>query len=56
MRTSLYLGLLYIGDAIGQPAYVVGSPTIVMFMRIVLLVFIVMDFVDFLRKRQAAKR
>ena len=51
MRTAIYIGLLYIGDAIGAPTYYTDD--VVAIMAIALLVFAVMDVFDFFRNRKA---
>ena len=53
MRTAVYLGLIYIGDAIRKPSYVVTGNDVVAVMAIALLVFAVMDAVDFFRNKEA---
>ena len=50
MRTAIFLGLIYVGDAIGSPSYVVTGNAVVAIMPIALLVFAIMDAVDFFRK------
>lgn len=47
MRTVIFLGLIYIGDAIGKPTYVVEGNLTVSVIAIVLLVAAIMDVVDF---------
>jgi hypothetical protein len=53
VRTAIYLGLIYVGDAIGTPSYVVTGNNVVAAMAIALLVFAVMDVFDFFRNRKA---
>lgn len=53
MRTAVYIGLIYIGDAIGKPSYSVTGNDVVAVMAIALLVFVVMDVVDFFRNKKA---
>lgn len=53
MRTAVYLGLIYIGDAIGKPPYAVTGDRVVAVMAIALLVFAIMDVIDFFRNRKA---
>ena len=52
MRTAIFLGLVYIGDAIGKPSYMVDDSTTIGFMAVVLFIFMVMDVVDFLLKHE----
>jgi hypothetical protein len=51
MRTAIFIGLIYIGDALGTPSYMLGKNNIIPFMAISLMIFIAMDIVDFLRNR-----
>ena len=53
MRTAVYLGLVYIGDAIGKPSYAVTGNDVVAVMAIALLVFAAMDVIDFFRNKKA---
>lgn len=50
MRTAIYMGMIYIGDCIGKPAY--SDNTAIRFMAIAMIVFIVMDAFDFLTKKR----
>lgn len=53
MRTVIFLGLLYIGDAIRAAFNVTDIPNQVgVFLAIVLLVVMVMDIVDFLSSKR----
>jgi hypothetical protein len=50
VRTSIFLGLLYIGDALGKPMYDNPSNVVAVY-AISLLAFVVMDIVDFFRRK-----
>ena len=48
MRTAIMTGAFYIGDAIGSPDY---SERVVGILATLLIVFVVMDLVDFFRSK-----
>ena len=51
MRTVIFFGLVYIGDAIGSPIYMSeGEVNVPLVMGIIMLVAIVMDITEFIRK------
>ena len=52
MRTVIFLGLLYIGDAIGEPAYITEGNIAVTVYAIVLFVVAIMDVADFFTKEK----
>jgi hypothetical protein len=54
VRTAIFLGLLYVGDAIGNQPYMETDSNIVEFMGIAVVVFIVMDIVDLFRNKKPA--
>ena len=52
MRTAIFMGLFYIGDAIGKPSYLTTGSDVVAWFAFFFMAFLVMDVVDFIRGRK----
>jgi hypothetical protein len=56
VRTAIFLGLIYIGDAIRAPSYVATGNVVVAVTAIISGIFVVMDAVDFFHNKKPANQ
>lgn len=50
IRTAIFMGLIYVGDAIGTPSYMTNEKYVGPLVT-ALLLFIITDIIDFLRNK-----